>query len=127
MPQFDGPYTIIDIDEESSTVTLNLPNSPNTVPTFHTSEVVHYVENNAELFPNHEFARPTPITMEDGDEEYFIWDIIDECRRGRGKRYLIRWVGYGPEEDHWISGSDLKDTEALGVWLAKTRMEKDFQ
>ena len=127
MPRFDGPYTIIDIDEEHSTVTLDLPNSPNAVPTFHTSEVVPYKENDAELFPNREFSRPPPITTEDGNEEYFIRDIIDERRRGRGTRYLVRWIGYGPEENRWISGSELKDTEALDVWLAKTRMEKGFQ
>ena len=29
MPQYDGPYTIVDLNEEQSTVTLDLPNSPN--------------------------------------------------------------------------------------------------
>jgi len=121
MPRFNGPYTIVDIDEEGSTVTLDLPNSPNIVPTFHTSEVVPYVENDASLFPGREFSKPPPITTEDGEEEYFIRDIIDERRCGRGYRYLVRWVGYGPEEDRWLKGADLNDTEALDVWLAKRR------
>ena len=78
MPQFDGPYTIIDVNKKNSMVTLDLPNSPNIFPTFHTSEVVPYVENDAELFPNREFGRPPAVTIEDGLEEYFICDIIDE-------------------------------------------------
>jgi len=59
-------------------VTLDLPNSPNIFPTFHASEVVPYVKNDAELFPNREFGRLPAVTMEDGSEEYFIRDIIDE-------------------------------------------------
>jgi hypothetical protein len=31
-------------------------------------------------------------------------------------RYLIRWVGYGPDHDEWLSGTDMKDTAALNVW-----------
>ena len=126
MPRYDGPYTIIDVNEANSTVTLDLPNSPNIFPTFHTSVVIPYIENDASLFPNREFSKPPPITSEDGTEEYFIRDIIDERRCGRGHRYLVRWVGYGSEEDRWLSGSDLKDTEALDIWLAKSRTEKDF-
>ena len=121
MPRYDGPYTVIDINEEDSTVTLDLPNSPNIFPTFHTSVVVPYVENDATLFPGREFSQPGPVITEEGTEEYFIRDIIDERRCGQGYRYLVRWIGYGPEENRWLSGSDLKDTEALNIWLAKTR------
>jgi len=126
MPQYDGPYTIINIDEDDSTVTLDLPNSPNIFPTFHTSEVAPYVENDAILFPNREFSRPPADTMEDGSEEYFIRDIIDEHRCGCGYHYLVQWVSYGAEDNHWLKGADLKDTEALDIWLAKRRMGMDF-
>jgi len=78
MPRFDGPYTIINIDETDSTVTLDLPNSPNIFPTFHTSEVVPFVENDPVLFPGREFSKPPPVTMEDRTEEYFVRDIINE-------------------------------------------------
>jgi len=60
MPRYDGPYTIVDIDERNSTVALDLPNSPNVFPTFHTSVVVPYIENDASLFPGRdsEFSNP---------------------------------------------------------------------
>jgi hypothetical protein len=100
MPCYDGPYTIIDTDEEHSKVMLDLPNSPNIFLAFHTSMVILFVENDATLFPGRKFLWPDPVVTEDGSMEYFIWDIIDEKRCGRGYRYLMQWVGYGPEEDH---------------------------
>jgi len=44
MPRFDGPYTIIDLHPETSNYTLDLPNSPNIFPTFHSSQLQPYVE-----------------------------------------------------------------------------------
>ena len=85
------------------------------------NEMVQYIKNDATLFPGKEFSKPDPITTEDGNKEYYVRDIVDEHKRGRGYQYLVRWVGYGLEEDHWISGSELNDTEALDIWLAKAR------
>ena len=121
MPRFDGPYTVTDINPNHSTITLNLPNSPNIFPTFHTSMVILYIKNDPTLFPNCEFSQPPVLTMEDSSAEYLIHDIVDERRCGNGFHYLTRWTGYGPEEDCWLSGSELKDMEALDIWLAKRR------
>ena len=115
MPRFDGPYTITDIDPDHSTVTLDLPNSPNIFPMFHTSLVIPYIENDPTLFPDRKFSRPPGIITDNGSSEYLIRDIIDERRCGNGFRYLVRWTGYRPEEDHWLPGSELKDTEALDI------------
>ena len=84
MPRFDGPYTITDIDPDHSTVTLDLPNSPNIFPMFHTSLVIPYIENDPTLFPDCEFSRPPGIITDDGSSEYLIRDIIDERRCGNG-------------------------------------------
>ena len=126
MLQYDGPYTIIDIDKDDSIVTLDLPNSPNIFPTFHTSEVVPYVKNDMTLFSNWEFSRLPAVTMEDGSEECFICNIIDKQCCGCGYCYLVWWVRYGAEENRWLKGTDLKDTEALDIWLAKCRIGMDF-
>ena len=61
MPCYDGPYTIINTDEQHSTVTLDLPNSTNIYPTFHTSQVVPYIESDTEQFPSRRFEEPEPI------------------------------------------------------------------
>ena len=61
---------------------------------------------------------PAVIITPEGEQEYFVDEIIDEWWKGRGIQYLIRWHGYGPEEDLWLPGSSLKDNTALNVWLA---------
>ena len=118
MPRFDGLYTIIGIDEEHSTVTLDLPNSPNIFPVFHTSQVLPFIESDTSLFPSRRMEEPPPIIDPDGNEEYFIDKILDARRRGRGYQYLVHWSGYGTEHDRWIPGSELQDCEALDRWLA---------
>ena len=118
MPRYDGPYTIIDTDEAHSTVTLELPNVPNIFPTFHTSEILPFIENDAMLFPSRKFEEPPPILNPEGDEEFFIDKILDQRRWGRGYQYLIRWHGYGNEHDRWLPRSELQDCSALDDWLA---------
>jgi hypothetical protein len=54
--------------------------------------------------------------MDNGEEEWFIDCILDERVRGKGKQYLVRWCGWGAEEDRWLPGRELKDTEALEHW-----------
>ena len=45
--------------------------------------------------------------------------IVDARRHGRGKQYLVRWVGYDRDHDEWLSGKMLDDTEALDIWEAE--------
>jgi hypothetical protein len=52
MPRFDSPYRVVAAFPESSVYTLDLPNSPNTFPTFHASELMLHYANDAELFPH---------------------------------------------------------------------------
>ena len=66
MPWYDGPYTIVNTDEEHLTVTLNLPNSPNIHPVFHTSEVLPFVKSDDLLFPSHKMPEPGPLITEGG-------------------------------------------------------------
>jgi hypothetical protein len=119
MPRFDGPYEVIAKHDECSTYTLDLPNQPGVFPVFHASELEPYVENNHNLFPGRKLPEPGPIINEDGDEEWFIEDIIDERARGRGKQYLVRFSGYGPEGDRWLPGREVAQAEALDRWLAR--------
>lgn len=55
--------------------------------------------------------------MADGQEEWQIDEIIDQRRRGRGYQYLVRWTGYGPEEDCWLARKDVEKCAALDRWL----------
>ena len=118
MPRYDGPYTIIDTNKEHSTVTIELPNAPNIFPTFHTSEIMPFIENDASLFPSRTFEEPPPILTPEGSEEFFIDKILDQRRRGRRHQYLVRWHGYGQEHDRWLPASELQECAALDIWLA---------
>ena len=112
MPRFDGPYHILATDEKHLTVTLDMPNAPNILPVFHTSELRAFKENDATLFPSRAHEPPSPITI-DGDREFYIDKIIDERCRGQGRQYLVRWCGEGSENDRWLCASELKNCEAL--------------
>lgn len=113
----DGPYTIIDKNRTHSTYTLDLPPHSNIHPVFHVSELRPCVENDDELFPSRAQATPPSIIFEDGAEEFFIQKILDSRRRGRGRQFLVRWVGFGPEHDEWLPGRELLGTDALQNWL----------
>ena len=73
--------------------------------------------NDLTLFPTHMRQHPAPIITADGSEEATIERILEERRWGRGWQYLVRWFGYGPEHDEWLSRWELEDCEALDVWL----------
>ncbi|KZZ87858.1 Chromo domain-like protein [Ascosphaera apis ARSEF 7405] len=59
-----------------------------------------------------------PVKMEDGtDDSWEIETLLDRrdvIRRGRTSReYLVRWKGFGPEEDRWYSVEDLQQAQEL--------------
>ena len=112
-PQWDGPYTIIKANTESSSYMLN---NDNGYP-YYASELKPYHANDANLFPGREHPKPGPIMTDDGLMEHEINKIIDSRPWGCGYRYLIWWVGYGPEDDEWLPGHMLEDCEALNKWI----------
>jgi hypothetical protein len=116
MPRFDGPYEVLEAYLDSLTYKLNLPPSSWSHLVFHASQLRLAFDNDDLLFPVRELSPPTAIITPEGDTEYFIERIIDEQTRCRGKQYLVRWMGYGPEHDLWLPRSELIDVEALERW-----------
>ena len=88
-PWYDGPYNIIDVHVETLNYTLELPNSPNTYPTYHASELKAAPSNDLTLFPSCELAQPHPIVTSEGLEEYHVQEIIDSQQCGKGWQYLV--------------------------------------
>ena len=81
----------------------------------HQKELKPLLNNDDELFPDRAFSKPTMMS-DGGDKEFFIDHIVD-CRETRNKRrYLIRWIGWGPESDSWLSEDELENSEVLKEW-----------
>ena len=89
-PRYDGPYCIIDTHTASSNYTLELPNFPNTYPTYHASELKAFLANDESLFPSCTLLWPDPVLTPDGLEEYLVEEIIDSWKCGKGHQYLVR-------------------------------------
>ena len=115
MPRYDGPYQIIDVHQDASTVTLEMPNAPNLFPTFHASNVKPWFPNDDNKYPSRTLEQPGPIDV-NGSEEFLVDSIIDHKKIGRGYRYLVHFKGYGPENDRWITGKELENNEALEIY-----------
>ena len=112
-PRWDGPYTIVKSHPESSSYTLDNNNS---YP-YYASELKLYHPNDPQLFPDRELPKPGPVLTPDGMHEHEIECILDAQPRGCGHQYLVRWVGYGPEDNEWLPGRMLQDCEALDRWI----------
>ena len=52
----------------------------------------------------------------EGLQEHEIDHILNSRPRGRGYQFLVRWKGYGPEDDEWLAGRLLEDCEVLDRW-----------
>jgi len=115
-PRWDGPYTITATHPETSSYTINLPPGRNDFPTYYASELKLHVPNYATLFPSHEHARPGPVLTPNGMREHEIDRILNSRPRGHSYQFLVRWKGYGHEDDEWLVGRLLKDCEALNLW-----------
>jgi hypothetical protein len=63
-------------------------------------------------YPQRVQPPPPPIEVE-GTLEYEVVEILDS-RRIRGKvLYLVRWLGYGPEDDTWEPPESLTGAQEL--------------
>lgn len=112
--QYAGPFQVIRRVSPLA-VELKLPSTMR----------VHPVVSIAHLDPapksdpyNREGPPPQPVRMEDGsDDSWEIEALISRRDRVRRKKrireYLVRWKGFGPEEDRWYSVEDLQDAKEL--------------
>lgn len=108
MPRFNGPYKIIHANPDKSSYTLDLPNSDNIFPTFHSSHLRRFIPNDGNLFPSRVLELPAPVATESGDDEYFVDQIIDERQGRRGQEFLVTFRGYGQRKIGGCRGRRLR-------------------
>jgi hypothetical protein len=103
-----GPYEIMDKIGKTS-YKLKLPKTMKVHPVFHASLLYGH--------PTDEFGRrpipPPPVVTPEGEEEYEVEKILNSRKVGRQLQYLIRWKGYGPEEDTWQPKADVANAPEL--------------
>lgn len=119
-PRFVGPFPvrrkINDVSFE-----LTLPESFKIHPVFHVSLLKPVVPD---PFPDHRPGPPAPIII-DGDEEFEVEAVLD-CRKRRGQtQYLIKWKGYGPEENSWEPARNVHATDLIRAFFRSNPQKRN--
>ncbi|CAJ0968535.1 unnamed protein product [Ranitomeya imitator] len=99
-PRFIGPYRISEIINPVS-FRLALPASFAIHNVFHRSLLRKYVEP---VVPS---ADPPAPVLVDGELEYVVEKILDSRFSRRKLQYLVKWKGYGQEDNSWVFASDV--------------------
>ncbi|CAJ0968385.1 unnamed protein product [Ranitomeya imitator] len=99
-PRFIGPYRISEIINPVS-FRLALPASFAIHNVFHRSLLRKYVEP---VVPS--VDPPAPVLV-DGELEYVVEKILDSRFSRRKLQYLVKWKGYGQEDNSWVFASDV--------------------
>lgn len=107
-PKFMGPFSV---KKRINNVAyeLNLLSTLKIHPVFHISLLKPVIPN---TFAGRSTDPPEPIIV-DNKEEFEVEAILD-CRRRRNQlQYLIKWRGYGPEDNSWEPEGNLNAEELL--------------
>jgi hypothetical protein len=89
---------------------LHLPKSLKIHPVFHVSLLQPWHVHPDLPHPS-SITRPPPVDAE--EDRFYVDRLLDKrqrrCGRGMLVEYLVRWRGYGPEDDMWINVKQIDD------------------
>ena len=113
--KFAGPFTVSDIIGTQA-YRLQLPPLYRAIhPVFHISLLEPYHRREGEEPPPH------PMIIE-GEEEYQVEAIRADRIRYRKQQFLVKWEGYGEDENTWEPAEHLENAgEALAEYRAKRK------
>ena len=107
-PRFVGPFVVARV-VNAVAYELSLPASMRIHPVFHVSVLAPWRRD--QEFPGHTRAPAQPPAV---DGEADRWEVSALLKRRRVRRarawcteYLVRWAGYGVEDDSWVERSDI--------------------
>jgi hypothetical protein len=106
--RYIGPFTVEKVVSPVA-YKLKLPKTLRIHPVFHVSLLQPWHKDT--VFTTHEdtmTVHPPPVLPD--DDQYLVEALLDK-RISRGRvEYLVRWKGYGPEEDMWRPASDIEQS-----------------
>lgn len=124
---YDGPFEVM---ERISPVTyrLRLPDNYPIHPVINLAHLEHYSPSPIQF--GDRVLKPLRRNLIDDDQVYEVEQIVDEgYSRERGRRikkYRIRWKGYGPNEDHWLTAKRLRNApDIIKLWEQSKKESRD--
>lgn len=104
-------------------VRLRLPEKWKIHNCFQVSRLKEVRQDQGEFPSRNRSPPPEPIVTQ-AQDEYEVETVLDMRKLRRGRRlkteYLVRWAGYGPEDDTWEPSEGLKEAkEAVKLYHEK--------
>ncbi|CAJ0958715.1 unnamed protein product [Ranitomeya imitator] len=109
-PRFIDPYKISEV-LNPVLFRLTLPASFAIHNVFHRSLLRRYV---APVVPS--VDPPAPVLVE-GELEYVVEKILDSRISRLPLQYLVKWKGYGQEDNSWVFASDVHAADLLAILI----------
>jgi len=104
-----GPYKIKKILPNDN-IEIDLPTSMRIHPIFHISKVKLYKEPRS--FDPERVSQPPPPTIDDeGEEQFEVEEILDTKLHYGKRKWLVRWKGYGDEENTWLDHVQMENAK----------------
>jgi transposase InsO family protein len=118
---FVGPFAITEV-VNANAFRLALPPQMEALhPVFNISRLKPYVSSSSAFATRPQrFDRPPPDVQADSNGDA-LWQVdrVLACKKvGRGKRYLVAWKGYPPEENTWEPHVSISHTTAFQEFQA---------
>jgi len=114
--RYVGPFTVKKVVNANAFELVLPPQLQALHPVFNISRLKPYVSNAAAFATRPQrFDRPPPEAEADSNGNA-MWQVdrVLACKKvGRGKRYLVAWKGYPPEENTWEPHAAISHTSAF--------------
>ena len=69
--------------------------------------VVKLLQAPEDPIPSWKAHPPPPLEMVDGEEHYVVERVLDSWLMRGQLQFLVKWEGYGYEENSWVSELDI--------------------